>query len=472
MRKTPVQQSPATTVQASPRAWLALAALSLGFFMTLLDQSVVAVALPGIAADFGADVTAMVWVSSIYLLSVAVPLLVTGRLGDRFGHRRLFLLGVLVFTLGAVASAAAPALGVLLGARAVQGLGASLLMPQTMAVINQVFPREKRGTALGVWGVVGSVASLVGPVLGGTVVSAFGWQGVFVMHLPVGLLALLLAALWVPRLPAVYARIDAASVGLAVLAVGLIIASIQVGQQYLPAWLAWGMLAAGVAAGAWFLARQRRVDDPLVPPRVFADRNFSAATLAIVAMGFVAASVMIPVMMWLQSGLGVSPMVAGWAVSPMAVVSMLMGPVVGVLADRMNPRTLSVAGFLTMILAMGMLWVATRATEPGLAPVVAAVAVLGVGQTFIWATNAATAMRDLAPDVMGAASGVYNTARQLGSVVGVAVVGAVMGAGVATVGSVAGVAWAFPAIAVALVCGLLASLFLRPTLLQQVGPKH
>ena len=472
MRSRSVQETTPTTVQAPRQAWLALAALSLGFFMTLLDQSVVAVALPEIAADFDADLTATVWVSSIYLLAVAGPLLVTGRLGDRFGHRRLFMLGVLVFTLGALASASTTGLGPLIGARAVQGLGAGLLMPQTMAVINQVFPREKRGAALGVWGVVGSVASLIGPVVGGAVVSVFGWNGIFAMQLPVGVLALLLAAMWVPKLPVVHARIDGVSVALALLAVGLIISAIQVGPQYLPVWLAWAMLGAGILAGVWFLARQRRVDDPLVPPRVFADRNFSAATLAIVAMGFVAASVMIPVMMWLQTGLGVSPAVAGWSVAPMAVVSMVMGPVIGVLADRMNPRTLSVTGFLMMILAMIMLWLATRTAGAGPGIVIAAVAVLGAGQTFIWATNAATAMRDLAPDVMGAASGVYNTARQLGSVTGVAVVGAVMGAGVAALGSVAGVGWAFLAIGVALVGGLIASLFLHPTLPGQGGVRR
>lgn len=152
----------ASTVLPAPQAWRALAALCLGFFMILLDQTIVAVATPGIMADFGARLDQVVWVTSIYLLCLVVPLLFTGRLGDRFGQRTLFRLGVVVFTAAALCSMLAPTLELLILARAAQGVGAAILTPQTMSVINRVFPRERRGAALGAWGAVGSVASLVG----------------------------------------------------------------------------------------------------------------------------------------------------------------------------------------------------------------------------------------------------------------------------------------------------------------------
>ena len=159
-------------------------ALSLGFFVSLLDQSMIAVALPSIQKGLGASINEVLWVSAIYLLGVVVPLLCTGRLGDIFGQKRMFQLGVSVFGLGALACALAPNISVLIAARAVQGVGASLQMPQSMAVINRVFARERRGRALGVWGVIGSVASLLGPLLGGFLVGGFGWPAVFWAHVP------------------------------------------------------------------------------------------------------------------------------------------------------------------------------------------------------------------------------------------------------------------------------------------------
>src|SRR5690625_870796 len=167
-----------------PQAWRALAALCLGFFMVLMDQTIVAIATPEIMAHFDTEFDQVVWVTSIYLLCMVVPLLFTGRLGDRFGQARMFQLGITVFVLAALAASLATNMTVLLVARAAQGLGAAILTPQTMAVINRIFPQDARGPALGVWGAVGSVASLLGPVLGGFIISTFGCRGVFVLKLP------------------------------------------------------------------------------------------------------------------------------------------------------------------------------------------------------------------------------------------------------------------------------------------------
>ncbi|WP_428839407.1 MFS transporter [Corynebacterium camporealensis] len=181
-------------------AWKAMFALSLGFFVSLLDQSMVAVALSDIQRELGASLNQVMWVSAIYLLAVVVPLLLTGRLGDVFGQRRMFRIGMAIFGLAAVACALAPTIEILILARAVQGIGAAMEMPQSMAVINRVFDRTRRGRALGVWGIIGSVAALAGPIVGGAVVGMFGWYAVFWVHVPFAFAAVILAGLWVPQL--------------------------------------------------------------------------------------------------------------------------------------------------------------------------------------------------------------------------------------------------------------------------------
>lgn len=462
---------------APPRqAWLALAALSLGFFMSLLDQLVVAVALPDITGAFGAELGQSVWVSSAYLLAVVVPLLTTGRLGDRYGHRRIFQLGITLFTAAAAACAFAPTIEILIALRVLQGFGSSLLMPQTMAVINQVFDRAHRGRALGVWGVVGAIAGLTGPLLGGLVVGTFGWRGVFLMHLPVGILAVLLAALWVPKLPTTSPRIDFASVAASFLAVGAAVFAIQQGPRLgWPLWL--GMVALlGAGAAVVFVRIQvrasRRGSTALVPVELFRDRNYVVGVVSISSMGFVAAAMMIPLMMWLQEVAGLSAQAAGLAVAPMALVSMGLGPVTGILADRFHPRPLSQIGFGVMIAAFLFLWAALRAEAP-IWVFSAGMVAVGVGQTFVWATNSATALRNMPAAHMGAASGVYNTARQLGSVLGVAGIGAAMDAGVRATGLAEGLAASLLLLVAALMLGGIMVSFFRasvPRVSAAVGP--
>lgn len=424
------------------RAWLALAALSLGFFMSLLDQATVAVALPQIAADWGIDYAQAAWVSSAYLLAVVVPLPVTGRMGDTFGHRRMFLAGVALFTAAATSAALMPTYPLLVVARLAQGLGAAMLMPQAMAVINQIFPRERRGAAFGVWGVVGAAAGFAGPVLAGLIVSSVGWRGIFLLHLPVGIVALILASRWVPTLPQSPARLDLVSVALSFLGIGAIVFSVQEGLNTLGLRV---LAAVGVAFFVAFLLRQRR-EDALVPLRLFRSRNFVIGTATIVVMGVVVSAQLIPIMAWLQDTRGLSPEQSGLVATPMAVVGFVLGPVCGFLSDRVHPRVMHVTGFAIIAASQLAMYLAMR-QDYAIVVVLAAVAGLGVGQSFIWAANAAAVLGELQPTDMGAASGVYNTSRQLGGVLGVAAVGLLLGsagpapamlllAGVVTVGLV------------------------------------
>ncbi|MDO5032852.1 DHA2 family efflux MFS transporter permease subunit [Corynebacterium sp.] len=454
-----VSSTPASQLPPERDAWRAMFALSLGFFVSLLDQSMIAVALPGIQKGLGAGVNEIMWVSAIYLLAVVVPLLFTGRLGDIYGQKRIFQLGVGIFGLGAIACALAPTIGVLIAARAVQGIGASLQMPQSMAVINRIFARERRGRALGVWGVVGSVASLTGPLLGGFLVGAFGWQAVFWVHVPLVAAAVVLAALWVPTLRTTARSIDSASVAVSFVALSCLVFAIQQGPETHWALWNWVVLLVGALALVLFARLQASADqrgaEALIPLQLFKDRNYSAGSVAIFAMGFMAASMMIPTMMWLQSVKELSAGQAGLVVTPMAVVSLGVSPLAGILADKLDPRRLALTGFGILVGAFALLWWMMDSDHHAWWVALPA-ALLGAGQSFIWGSNAATTMRDVPPELMGAASGVYNTSRQVGSVIGVAAVSAVM--------QVAAIPTAFSVIIAMLCAGLVSSLFFRNTL--------
>ncbi|MGP5378995.1 DHA2 family efflux MFS transporter permease subunit [Corynebacterium casei] len=442
-----------------PQAWRALAALCLGFFMVLMDQTIVAVAAPDIMANFDTEFDQVVWVTSIYLLCMVVPLLFTGRLGDRFGQARMFQLGITVFVLAALAASLAPNLALLLIARAVQGLGAAILTPQTMAVINRIFPQDARGPALGVWGAVGSVASLVGPVLGGFIISTFGWRGVFVLHLPLGIAALVLSAMWVPRLPTYARSIDKLSVVVTLVGMSAAVIAIQQGPGLGWPWWTIVLLIAGIALIAWFVRLQAtatsRNTEPLVPLPLFKNRNYSLGAFSNSTMGFAVASQMLPIMMWFQTGRGLTSAEAGLMMVPMAVAAGLGSPLVGPLADRIKPRLLSVIGFASVIASL--VWIAgIMYLDASLFWFVGASALLGVGNAFVWAPNSVTAMRTVDLKYMGAASGVYNTTRQVGAVVGAAAVGAAMQVGAASLGLSQAMAVSLLLPALVMVAGLIA----------------
>lgn len=393
--------------------------------MILLDQTIVAVATPALQQELGAGLGPVVWVTSIYLLAYAVPLLVAGRLGDRFGQKNMYVAGMTIFTLSSLACGLAPSIGWLIAARLVQGIGASMLTPQSMSVINRVFPRDKRGAAMGVWGAVAGLASLAGPVLGGIIVGTVGWQWIFFINVPVGVACIVMVLAWVPDLEATATRIDATSVLTIIPAMFLVVFSLQEGPHFQWAWWLFLALAVGFGLIGVFVWLQRRAEHPLLPLSVFDDANFSRGAFSISTMGFAVAGTMLPIMVYLQQGRGLSAQAAGMMLVPMAVISGVLAPFVGRSADRLHPRVLSMIGFGVMALAMLSLVLIMRDGVP-VAWMLLASALLGVGNAFVWSPNATTTMRDIAVDKLGAASGVYNTTRQVGAVVGSAAIGAAM----------------------------------------------
>ncbi len=418
---------------AEALAWPALIALCLGFFMILVDTTIVTVATPALIEELGAGVNEVVWVTSAYLLAYAVPLLITGRLGDRFGPKRLYMLGLTVFTAASLWCGLTGTIEMLIIARVVQGLGAGLMTPQTMAVITRLFPAETRGRAMAVWGATAGVATLVGPILGGFLVDSLGWEWIFFINVPVGIVGFVLALRLVPTLETHSHSFDWVGVALSGLGMFAVVFGIQEGHQYdwgtirgpITVWalIGFGVVVLGVFV--WWQAHIKR--EPLMPLGLFKDRNFSVSSLAIAAMAFTATSMGFPLMLYAQLVRGLSPTQAALLMVPMAVMSILLAPLVGRITDKVHPRLLVGSGFA--VTAVAILWL-SRVTTPDSATweILVPMGLLGTGMAGVWAPLAATATRNLVPQLAGAGAGVYNAIRQVGAVMGSAAIAVLMDA--------------------------------------------
>lgn len=416
----------------TPRArganpWHALWALLIGFFMILVDATIVAVANPAIMAGLGAGYDSVIWVTSAYLLAYAVPLLVAGRLGDRYGPKNLYLAGLAVFTAASLWCGLADSIGTLVAARVVQGVGAAMLTPQTMTVITRTFPAHRRGVAMSVWGATAGVATLVGPLAGGVLVDHLGWQWIFIVNVPVGILGLALAVWLVPSLPTQpNQRFDVPGVVLSGVGLFLVVFGLQEGQTHdWAAWI-WVTILAGVAVMAAFVYWQKiNTGEPLIPLVIFRDRNFSMSNLGVAVIGFVATGMILPLMFYAQAVCGLTPTRAALLTAPMAVATGVLAPFVGRLVDRSHPR--SVVGFGFSLMAIGVTWLSIEMTpDTPIWRLVLPLTAMGAAMAFIWSPLAATATRNLPPQLAGAGSGVYNTTRQVGSVLGSAGMAALM----------------------------------------------
>jgi EmrB/QacA subfamily drug resistance transporter len=433
------QQTTAAPAATDKDPWPALFALCLGFFMILVDSTIVSVATPAIIEDLHADVNAVVWVTSAYLLAYAVPVLITGRLGDRYGPKNLYLAGLTVFTLSSLWCGLTGTVEGLVVARVFQGLGASMITPQTMAVITRIFPAQRRGRAMALWGATAGVATLVGPILGGLLVDSLGWEWIFFINLPVGLVGFVLAWRLVPRLETHTHRFDWLGVVLSGAGMFLLVFGIQEGHQYdwgtitgivtVPALIVLGLLVL-VLFVVW-QARNRQ--EPLVPLRLFRDRNFSLANLGITTMGFAITAMAFPLMLYAQLVRGLSPTRAALLLVPMAIMSIVLAPYVGRLTDRVHPRSLTFVGFTAIVVSL--VWLSREMTPDSqtwrlLLPMV----LLGVGNACVWAPLSATATRNLPLQLAGAGAGVYNATRQVGAVLGSAAIAVLMDSRIAAEG--------------------------------------
>ncbi len=409
--------------------WPGLWALVIGFFMILVDTTIVAVANPAIKAALDPatpNLDNVVWVTSAYLLTYAVPLLITGRLGDRFGPRTIYLTGLAIFTLASLWCGLSTSLGLLVAARAAQGLGAALMTPQTMAVITRTFPPTQRGAAMGLWGATAGVAMLVGPLAGGLLVDGLGWEWIFFVNVPVGIAGFILAWRLVPKLETHPHRFDIVGVVLSAIAMFLVVFGLQEGEHYDWSGWVWTMIAVGVAVLATFLWQQSRTtNEPLVPFELFRDRNFSVSNLAISVVGFSVTTMALPLMFFVQLGRGLSPTKSALLLIPMAVIAGALAQPAGKLLDRVDPRFLLVPGL--SLVSISLFWYASLMdADTPIWQFLLPAALMGVGNAGMWGPLATTATRNLPPRQAGAGAGIYNTTRTIGSVIGSAAMAAFM----------------------------------------------
>jgi EmrB/QacA subfamily drug resistance transporter len=410
-----------------------LLVVSLGFFMTLLDLTIVNIAIPNLITNLHASLDDVLWVINAYALVLAVLVITAGRLGDLIGPRIMFTSGIAVFTAASAACGLAPNPGWLIAFRAVQGLGAAMLMPQTLTIITNTFPPERRGAAFGVWGAVAGVATIAGPTLGGLLVTAFDWRWIFYVNLPIGVIVLLITPIIIPdlRLGRRH-RIDVPGVVLASAGLLAICYGLVEGQKY-----SWGTIAGiisiplvlgvGVLLLIAFLLVQKLTQErePLVPFGLFRDRNYSvvnwvSGVLAIGMMG-----IFLPLTIYFQSVLGFSALKAGLVMAPASLMSMFVAPVAGRMADKIGGKFILMTGLV--LFGVGMGWLALIAHPASSWPIFEVpLAVAGFGMGCIFAPLTTVAMRNVDPRMAGAASGVLNTIRQVGQVIGVAAVGALL----------------------------------------------
>ena len=415
--------SPARASETMENPWPALWAIVLGFFMLLVDTSILTVATPAIMAEFDAGVNEVIWVTSAYLLAYVVPLLIAGRLGDRFGPKRVYLFGLVLFTVSSLLCGTATSIGALIAFRVLQGLGAAAVSPQTMAIITRIFPRERRGQAMALWGAAAGLATLIGPLLGGVLVDHLGWQWIFFVNIPVGVLGLILAIRLVPNLRTHPHRFDVLGVLLFGAGMFSLVLGIQEAGEH--GWgpaigrvTVWELLVGGIGLLSLFIFWQsRNTAEPLLPLALFRDRNFTVANVAITTVAFSFTAMGFPLMLYAQTVRDWSPTAAGFLMAPLALASMLLARPVGSLTDRVHPRTLTATGFGVAAISMTLLCLLLTPDAP-VWIAVATMSALGVGAACLWGPLSATANRNLPMHQAGAGAGIYNTTRQVGAVLG------------------------------------------------------
>jgi EmrB/QacA subfamily drug resistance transporter len=398
---------------------------SIALFMATLDNLVVTTSLPVIRADLGASIEDLEWTVNAYTLSFAVFLLTGAALGDRFGRRRLFVIGLGIFTAASVAAALAPSVEALIAARAVQGLGGAIVTPLTLTILSAAVSPEKRGVALGAWGGIGGLAVASGPLVGGAVVEGISWQWIFWLNVPIGLVLIPLAYFRLKETFGPSTRLDLP--GLALASTGLfgIVWGVVRGNA-----VGWsspeiiGSLFVGSLLTLAFVLWELRAPAPMLPLRFFRSRAFSAANVASLFMFFGMFGAIFLLAQFLQTVQGYSPLDAGLRILPWTAMPIFIAPIAGALSDRIGGRPLMATGLALQAIGLGWLAAVSTPTVP-YAQLVPAFVVSGIGMALFFAPVANVVLSAVRPREEGQASGANNAIRELGGVFGVAVLASV-----------------------------------------------
>jgi len=401
---------------------------SIGSVMVALDVLVVAAALTTIRADLGASAEQLEWTVNAYSLSFAMLLMTAAAIGDRWGRRRTYAGGLALFTVASVACALATSLPWLIAARAVQGVGAAVVMPLAMGLLGAAFPPERRGWATGVFSGLTGLAVLGGPMIGGAVTQGLAWQWIFWINVPVGLIAIPLVLRKIPESTGPIRRLDLTGAVLISLAVLGLIWGVVHGQG--SGWSSaevLGSFAAGVVLLAAFAGWERRTDHPMVPLAFFRNRTFSTANSAGFFLSAALFSAVFFLSQYMQVVLGSGPFMAGLKLLPWTATLFIVGPIAGRLVDRVGERPLVVIGL--GLQALGMLWI-SQITKGSVQyhELVVPLMITGCGVSLAMPATQNAGVGSLPRESVGIAAGVYSMTRQLGGAAGVAVLGSVFAA--------------------------------------------
>jgi EmrB/QacA subfamily drug resistance transporter len=400
------------------------AVTSIALFMVVLDNLVVSTALPVIRVDLGATIEELEWTVNAYTLTFAVLLLTGAALGDRFGRKRMFMLGVGIFTAASAAAALAPSVEWLIAARALQGVGGAIVTPLTLTILSAAVSRERRGVALGAWSGIAGFAVAMGPLVGGAVVDGISWQWIFWLNVPVGLVLLPLAT----QLNETKGSDKALDLpGLALASGGLLGVVWGLVNGNADGWSSPGIvggLIGGAALLAAFVAWELRTSKPMLPMRFFRDRAFAAANGASLAMYFGMFGSIFLLTQFFQTAQGYSPLESGLRVLPWTIMPMFVAPIAGALSDKIGGRPLMATGLALQ--AVGLGWIAAVSTATvGYGSLVGPFVLSGIGMALFFAPVANVVLSAVRPAEEGKASGANNAIREVGGVLGVAILASI-----------------------------------------------
>jgi EmrB/QacA subfamily drug resistance transporter len=415
-----------TTERARPNLALwTIIVTSAALFIVTLDNLVVTTALPSIRHSLHASIQGLEWTVNAYTLTFAVLLLTGAALGDRFGRRRMLVLGLGTFVLGSAGAALAPSIDWLIAARAFQGIGGAIIAPLTLTILSAAVPAERRGAALGIWGAIGGLAVGLGPVVGGAVVQSISWQWIFWLNVPIGLALIPVAARQLRETRGPNGALDLPGLGLASSGLFGVVLGVIRGNQ-----VGWGstqvllLFIAGALLLAAFIRWELRTPNPMLPMRLFRNRTFTAANLASLFMSFGMFGAIFLLTQFLQTAQGYSPLQAGLRVLPWTAMPLLVAPIAGALSDRIGGRPL-MAGGITLQ-AGALAWLAAVATTTvSYSALIGPFIMAGVGMGLFFAPVANVVLGSVEPDEEGQASGANNAIRELGGVFGVAVLASI-----------------------------------------------
>jgi EmrB/QacA subfamily drug resistance transporter len=409
-------------------ALVSFAITSLALFMVSLDNLVVTTALPVIKESLGATLSQLEWMVNAYTLTFAVLLLTGAALGDRFGRRRVFAIGVAVFTAGSAFAALAPTGDTLVLARAIQGVGAAIVMPLTLTILSAAVPAERRGLALGAWGAISGLAIALGPLVGGAIVEGLSWQWIFWLNVPLGIALVPLAAILLTESHGPDAALDLPGLGLASTGLLALVWGLVNGNDQ--GWTSpeiLGAFAVAAALLATFVGWEARSSHPMLPLRFFRSRAFSATNVVGLLMSFGMFGSIFLLAQFFQVVQGYSPLEAGLRTLPWTAMPIFVAPIAGVLTDRIGSRPLLVVGMVLM--SVGLAWIAAIASPTvEYLRMVPAFILAGTGMSLFFAPAANLVLAAVRREEEGRASGANNTIREIGGVFGIAVLASVFSA--------------------------------------------